>query len=154
MQIKKYKVNDSTVAEIGRFTILWNLFERDFCSNNCNPNKIKEVASEIIFNDGAVKEFANVLNKRRGWFEQNVLEYIETELYPIGANSGTKNDNKMMQQFMEQNDEYKNCGCLLVINRIRNNLLHGLKCISDLDRQIELFKATNKVLESISRKEV
>ena len=32
---------------------------------------------------------------------------------------------------------------------IRNNLLHGLKIISELNGQIELFKAINLVLENI-----
>ena len=41
------------------------------------------------------------------------------------------------------------CGCLLVIRRIRNNMMHGLKAVSELDKQIELFRSANEVLESI-----
>ena len=150
MIIKGNKINGNTIMELGKFTVLWNLFERNFFSNNCNPGKIKEVASKIIINSEAIKEFADVLNKRRELFEQEIIDYIETGLYPNGAHQGRNEDNEMMQQFMGQNGEYTNCGCLLAINRIRNNLLHGLKCVSELDDQIELFKAVNKILENVS----
>ncbi len=150
MIIKGNEINDNTIMELGKFTVLWNMFEENFCSNNCNPSKIKEVASEILLNDEAIKEFADVLNKRRGLFQQEIIDYIKTGLYPNGAHQGKDEDNEMMQQFMKQNGEYINYGCLLAINRIRNNLLHGLKCVSELDNQIELFKAVNKILESIS----
>lgn len=150
MIIKSNEINDNTIMELGKFTVLWNMFEENFCSNNCNTSKIKEVASEILLNDEAIKEFADVLNKRRGLFQQEIIDYIKTGLYPNGAHQGKDEDNEMMQQFMKQNGEYINYGCLLTINRIRNNLLHGLKCVSELDNQIELFKAVNKILESIS----
>ena len=44
------------------------------------------------------------------------------------------------------------CGALLCIYRIRNNLLHGLKELSELNGQIGLFKSMNNVLENIRRK--
>ena len=62
---------------------------------------------------------------------------------------------KMMQMFLLQignNDELV-CGCLLVIRRIRNNMMHGLKVIKELNDQIELFRSANEVLESIRCRE-
>ena len=50
---------------------------------------------------------------------------------------------------MEQKEEDLGCGCLLVIYRIRNNLMHGLKCIEQLNDQIKLFEAVNDVLETL-----
>lgn len=41
-------------------------------------------------------------------------------------------------------------GCLLVLHRIRNNLMHGMKLLEGLDGQIELFRAATAVLESIA----
>jgi hypothetical protein len=40
-------------------------------------------------------------------------------------------------------------GCLLIVQRIRNNMMHGLKDICDLNEQLELFQAANEVLEGI-----
>lgn len=50
---------------------------------------------------------------------------------------------------MDQTGDDLNCGCLLVIYRIRNNLMHGLKMVEELNNQLKLFKAVNGVLESI-----
>ena len=50
---------------------------------------------------------------------------------------------------MEQEEDDLRCGCLLVIYRIRNNLMHGLKCIEQLNDQLELFQTVNGVLESL-----
>lgn len=54
-----------------------------------------------------------------------------------------------MEKFMEQKEEDVRCGCLLVIYRIRNNLMHGLKCIEQLNDQLKLFEAVNGVLETL-----
>lgn len=58
-------------------------------------------------------------------------------------------DDLLMKSFLEQNNGDVCCGCLLVIYRIRNNLMHGLKCIEELNDQFYLFEAVNDVLESI-----
>ena len=50
---------------------------------------------------------------------------------------------------MEQKGDNLNSGCLLAIYRIRNNLMHGLKMVEQLNDQFELFQAVNDVLESI-----
>lgn len=150
MRIRNNTINDNTVIELGKFTVLWNMFERDFCSNTCNPKTIIKISPEITMSDEAQKELADILNTRRTWFEQDLLEYIQSRLHPNGAHQGTPEEKNLMQMFLLQSGEMY-CGCLLVINRIRNNLLHGLKCVSELDSQIELFKAVNKVLESISK---
>ena len=52
---------------------------------------------------------------------------------------------------MKQDSEDLRCGCLLVIHRLRNNLMHGLKLIEELNEQLTLFQAANEVLESIER---
>lgn len=40
-------------------------------------------------------------------------------------------------------------GCLLAILQIRNNMFHGFKEYSDLNNQIDLFKAANEVLRMV-----
>lgn len=56
---------------------------------------------------------------------------------------------EIMCQFIEQTGDELTRGCFLVIHRIRNNLMHGIKLLEELDGQIELFRAANAVLESI-----
>ena len=149
MEIKGQKLNDEMVMEIGKFAILWNCFERFCCNNACNPAKIKEVASWVNVDNQKQSKLAEVLNQRRRWFGQVVSEYVETGLYPGNARQNQGKDRLLMEKFMEQCDEDLRPGCLLVIYRIRNNLMHGLKCIEQLNDQLELFQAVNGVLESI-----
>lgn len=149
MNIKGHELTDEIVVEIGRFAILWNCFERFIFTNECSPAKIKEIYKELSISKAMQEKFANVLNERRSWFGQLIPDYVDTGLYPGNARHAKEEDSELMQEFMKQEGEDLRCGCLLVIHRIRNNLMHGLKLIEELDGQIELFQAANDVLESI-----
>lgn len=152
MKLEGCNLDDKLVMEIGKFTILWNCFERFQCGNRCNPTKIKSVSTMISIDKEKQTELAKVLNERRSWFGQVISEYVETGLYPGNARQNQKEDRLLMEKFLEQEADDLCCGCLLVIYRIRNNLLHGLKCIEQLNDQLELFQAANGVLESLYKK--
>ena len=147
MIIRGNNLDDKLVIEIGRFSILWNCFERFQCDNVCNPTKIKLISQNIKIDKNKEVQLAQVLNERRSWFGQVISEYVETGLYPGNARQNQEEDRLLMEKFMEQKGEDVRCGCLLVIYRIRNNLMHGLKCIEQLNDQLKLFEAVNGVLE-------
>ena len=149
MIIRGNNLDDKLVVEIGRFSILWNCFERFKCDNACNPAKIKLIYQNIKIDKNKEAQLARVLNERRSWFGQVISEYVETGLYPGNARQNKEEDRLLMERFMEQKEEDLGCGCLLVIYRIRNNLMHGLKCIEKLNDQIKLFEAVNDVLETL-----
>ena len=149
MTIKGFEVMDATVMEIGKFSILWNCFERDWCDNNCNPAKIKSIVDWLHIDQEKQACLASVLNERRLWFEQLEIDYVRDSLHPGNARASTEEDMQVMRRFLAQEGDELTCGCLLVIYRIRNNLMHGLKLIKELDGQIVLFRAANDVLESI-----
>lgn len=149
MLIKGYSLQEETIFEIGEFAILWNLFEHTWCNNNCNPTKIKNIANSISIDIEKRIQFSNVLNKRRLWFDQLELDYVKESLHPSNARTSSEEDMEIMCQFIEQTGDELTRGCFLVIHRIRNNLMHGIKLLEELDGQIELFRAANAVLESI-----
>ena len=149
MEIKGYHLKDKTVLEIGKFSILWNCFEHDWCDNNCNPQKLKEKAELIHIDIEKQSNLANVINKRRQWFDQLEMDYVIESLHPENARRSSEFDMEIMRDFLKQEGSNLNGGCLLVIYRIRNNLMHGIKMIEELDVQIELFQAANEVLENI-----
>lgn len=149
MLIQGYDLQETTVLEIGKFAILWNCFERYWCDNYCYPSKIKSIANTVPVDAKAQEQLAKVLNERRHWFGQLELDYVRDSLHPGNARASTEEDMRIMRQFMEQTGDELNCGCLLVLYRIRNNLMHGMKHIEELDGQIKLFRAANAVLESI-----
>ncbi len=93
--------------------------------------------------------FAQVLNERRNWFGQLEIDYVRDSLHPGNSRASTEDDMQIMRQFLAQEGDDLLCGCLLVIYRIRNNLMHGIKLLEELDGQIELFRAANDVLDNI-----
>ena len=152
MRIKDHNLDNALIVEIGKFSILWNCFERFQCDNNCNAKEIRSVCSRISIDKDKQAELTRVLNERRSWFGQTIPEHVKTGLYPGNARQNRPEDRIAMEQFMKQEGDNLCQGCLLVIFRIRNNLMHGLKCIEQLNDQLELFKAVNGVLEPLDWK--
>ena len=144
-------LNNELILEIGRFAILWNCFERDYCNNFCKIPEVKNAALFVNIDDAKQAQLSKILNQRRRRFGQNVAEYIDAGLHPRNAHHNSTETKQLMRQFLEQSDGDLRSGCLLVIFRIRNNLMHGLKNIGELNNQLELFQAINDVLESIKR---
>ena len=149
MKIKNYNLNDELILEIGKFSVLWNCFERFQCTNSCNPNSIRAICAKISIEKDKEVVLATVLNKRRSFYNMIIHEYVQQGLSPIGARQPQEDDKRLMEEFLKQSGDDLTCGCLLTIYRIRNNLMHGLKQIEDLDTQLDLFKAVNEVLESV-----
>ena len=152
MLIQGTELDDQLVVELGKFAILWNCFERFQCDKMCSSERIRTIAPVLHIDKEKQSALAAVLNKRRSWFGQIIPEYVETGLYPTGARSSSEKDCALMVDFMEQKGGNLNSGCLLAIYRIRNNLMHGLKMVEQLNDQLELFQAVNDVLESIKGK--
>lgn len=151
MNIKDYELNDEVIMEIGRFAILWNCFERDFFDNNCNSDKIEGIYNDLSISKTAQEKLEKALNERRSYARQLISDYVDGGLHPGNARPSKEKYSTLMQEFMEQKGEDLRCGCLLVIYRIRNNLMHGLKHIKELNGQLELFQAMNDVLECTKR---
>lgn len=150
MIIKGYDLNNELIFEIGRFSILWNLFERNQCNNNCNSRSIKDACTRINCDDIKQSKLAQVLNERCRLFCQDISGYVDVSLHPGNSRQSLPEDKVIMQSYLKQEGDELLRGCLLVIYRIRNNLMHGMKCVEELNGQLTLFKAVNDVLESIS----
>ena len=149
MKIRNYNLDDELIIEIGRFSVLWNCFERFQCNNSCNPNSIKSICAKISIEKDKEVALATVLNKRRSYYNMIIPEYVQQGLSPTGARQPQEDDKRFMEEFLKQSGDDLTCGCLLTIYRIRNNLMHGLKQIEDLNTQLDLFKTVNEVLESV-----
>ena len=120
--------------------------------NCCNPQKIREATKRIAVDQEKVDTFSRVLSERSLHFNFDVSEYIKTGLYPGNARRTGAKDELCMKDFMEGTGDDIVVGCLLIIYRIRNNLMHGLKLPKDLNDQFELFQSASEVLESIRMK--
>ena len=78
-----------------------------------------------------------------------ISDYVTTGMYPENSWNLKEEHLLLIEKFIEQQGNDLSAGCLLVIFRIRSNLMHGLKDIDMLNDQLELFRAINGVLESI-----
>ena len=151
MKIRNFELKDETVLEIGKFAVLWNWFEKTFCNNNCNYNRLKESIEFIKIDETKQKRLAEVFDVRKYMFMQITEDYVNTGLYPDNARRSKtdKEERKAMEDFINQSGDEVALGCLMTIYRIRCNMMHGLKIVEQLDDQYELFKAVNGVLESV-----
>ena len=152
MKILDEYFNDDIVKEIGKFTIIWAEFEKHYCNNNCNSTTIRDFANDYFVDDEILEDFSI---KIQGRIENNCVskeEYVGYILIPNNANKLNIDDIQEMYKFIGQQEGDNTLGAFLCIYRVRNNLLHGLKVLSELSKQIELFKSMNKVLENIRRK--
>ena len=149
MQILGENLKDETCLEIGKFAILWNCFESKYCQNNANPTTIKESCDRITIDHAKLNQFAKTLKNRINFLGESIDAYVENGLHPEGSRRSTPTDMSLMKVFLEQHDGSLEQGCLLIIYRIRNNLMHGLKCIEELEIQFELFSNANLILEAI-----
>lgn len=151
MIIRRNDLNDELVMEIGKFAILWNIFESDYFDKQCTPEKIKSACTRLSIDKIKQSNLAKALNERRSWFGQLYIDYIKDNLY---SDTRKPSEDKInaIENFLKQEGDNLIYGCLLSVQRIRNNLMHGLKCVEELNSQLDLFKAVNDVLECVKEK--
>lgn len=145
VNIHNCSLQQDTVLSIGKFAILWNIFEREKCNNYCTVSKIEK----LIFNTSDEwHQLAEVLKRRQEQFDLTEEQYITRKLRRQGLNSERI---EKINKFLQSNGQEDIVGGLFAIYRIRNNMFHGEKDYQMLDGQKELFDAVNNVLESILR---
>lgn len=144
--INGHNFKRNTVIEIGKFVILWNLFENNNCRNDCRPEILVEIGNGQKTSE-AFQLFARALKNRAELFDVDDFEYVRNHL-AMGRGL-TPQQRELVFAFMNSGGMGSVAGGLLALYRIRNNMFHGLKEWSDLDNQIELFVSMNKVLEEI-----
>lgn len=145
VNIHNCSLQQDTVLSIGKFAILWNIFEREKCNNYCTVSKIEK----LIFNTSDKwHQLAEVLKRRQEQFDLTEEQYITRKLRRQGLNSERI---EKINKFLQSNGQEDIVGGLFAIYRIRNNMFHGEKDYQMLDGQKELFDAVNNVLESVLR---
>jgi len=164
---KDIDFKQETVFQIGKFSILWSMFEKYKCHNHCKISKL--LVMRFNMKRETLENAATVLKDRVPlcWetYREEDLKHepnagvsllqrkdIEAAFYPSEESKlgDWEKHSKMITDFIESNGcEQFFVGALLAIQRIRNNLFHGLKDPEDLDKQVNLFTAINKILEEI-----
>lgn len=138
-----YDLREETVLAIGKFAILWNIFESQKFENDCTVNKIEKLK---LNKSEQWQRLAEVLKRRQEQFGLTEGQYIARKLRQKGLNSERI---EKINKFLQSGGKTNIVGGLFAIYRIRNNMFHGLKDYQMLNEQKELFDAVNNVLESI-----
>ena len=164
MIIKSYELSELLLTEIGRFAILWNYFEEKFFDCYCSHLKIINKFNEITFDNAKAKSLQNVFIERIESYgltgDENInrkiiQSYVKSVFWDDAPRKGKKK--KEMDEEISAiidfctKDEPDVCGCLFLLYRIRNNLMHGVKQLPRIDNQFDIFQAANNVLETIER---
>ena len=72
MFIKGKEFDEELVIEIGKFAVLWNMFEKEHCETNCNPRKIRAAAPELSIDQDKQKALVEVLISRKAPYLHSV----------------------------------------------------------------------------------
>ena len=137
-------VSEQVVLEIGKFVILWNIFEKERCGTHCTETTLLNLNLEYEPNK-EWRDLANIFNQRASLLTCNIEQYVRTKL-SLGHGAQHKEE---IIRFIDSMGESYLTGGLLAIYRIRNNMFHGLKDYRDLDNQLELFCCINRVLKKL-----
>ncbi len=137
-------IKTETVLEIGKFVILWNIFEKNKCNTRCTNQKLINIGQRYKTTP-QWQQFAKVMKNRACLLDCTIQQYVETKL---SLGDGTKYADAIMH-FINSDGKESIYGGLFAIYRIRNNMFHGLKERNDLDNQINLFISINAVLVTL-----
>lgn len=144
ININRSTYNKDIVIEIGKFTILWNMFEKEKCENDCNVDKLAQIVKDKKTNQ-YWKNLAEVLKNRLDARACEIDSYLNSYL---SHGRGMKEIEKAcVKEFICSGGEGCLVGGLIAVYRIRNNMFHGLKDYAYFNDQLELFRGINKFLE-------
>ncbi len=136
-------VNDETREELLTFTILWNLFERNYYATNYSENRMLGMNSCVKFIEKQSKgnQVIEIIKKIKD-YNRKYRDSID-KVYLVKE--------KNWERF---NFLYNATDIELMIElgielcfRVRCNMFHGPKDVYELNDQTELFKNINSFLE-------
>lgn len=136
-------IDSETLATIGKFTILWHQFEKEYFNNYFKYEKIDNVIKS--------KNLHITTDKLVKLKEKVISRYIDrTRSYGCEKNAHIKKGLKEeIDKFTDSNTPPTFLSTICVIYRIRCNLCHGLKDVKDLNNQKDLFEAINDIFLNI-----
>ena len=155
MNLDEYNISKATIESVGAFTILWCQFEQYKFDSNANTSKIKEYANTFDL-DADLKTLVLALavkEESRRYLGTTDAERLKDRIYSE-QNQGRPEDVQAVLDFLNVFSKRLNfTGCLLYIQRIRNNLFHGLKDIYTLDRQRKMIDAISELIYYLLNKD-
>ena len=151
---------EKEIKSVLRFAIFWNLLEADpWFKNYVSLWKLEN-------SDLHTKIVTNLDEEEKSSLNYCILFFSQTNRLSLHCKD-QKEENKWqsyqlkMKKIWEEQDEIKKQQlvensleeylkiCLFIVYRLRNNLFHGIKELSDLAFQNDIFNATNRFLSVV-----
>lgn len=173
--IKKYVADgvgdEDTQLLISDFAILWNEYEDELYSKE---HHIKSI-SKVVYRLNIDEEFENVINRlfddlkgyissKSGYVFEKIVnayhilikeplkdEYGNIQYYKDGRiiYRGEIYEEELKRIMFSEDVNDKLYFLLLIVGRVRNNMFHGIKGISELKTQKKLFMTCNEILKLV-----
>ena len=130
-------ITQETLDTVGRFTLLWNVFERNFYNQRCGEPKIINGNDLNISNETMQK-----CNELKEYFLTNGGAASSI----IGRLHFRNNDLRLIVFDWFDNNNFSSKAVVGVIYRIRCNAFHGNKTAFIIQGQVEMFECINEIL--------
>lgn len=151
--VERYGLNEGILISIGQFSILWCQFEQYFFDSDAKQWKIIKWAENYPVDEVLLACCENVRSSSSTYLCDTGMLTITNRIYSE-SNQGNEETQKFIYNFLNRIDpETTLKGCMLYIQRIRDNLFHGLKAVYSLNDQKYMFDTINKFLNYILIKE-
>lgn len=155
---------EQKIKSVLRFAIFWNLLEADPCFNNYvslwkleNSDLHTKILTNLDEEEKSSLNYCIIFFSERYcvWTDHNLTcrqnneekkwEGYKNKLQEIIEGQDEINKQELIENNLE---EYLKI-CLFIVYRLRNNLFHGIKQLSDLSQQNKLFNVVNRFLSLI-----
>lgn len=145
------KVDEKTLKEIEKFTVVWLIFEKYICEEEASLSKLDLVVDKVNENniDNAIyQETLEYFQNRYINDQGNTNEYFKGIFRSHENRYETICTNVLKGNFNSKKEILK--GLIFLVYRYRNNLFHGVKDVLRLDDQFENFIHINIFLQNIA----
>lgn len=146
---KKFELNlkPESLQSTLSFVLLWNLLEEKICKVDFTFNKLESYISEHNIKSDIFDEEINFFKQRSIAINPYVESYIKDGLALNNKNPKEQVRKLLTDEHLEDKD--KIISLFIIIERLRNNLFHGIKLMSTMHEQENNFKHANSALKKL-----
>jgi hypothetical protein len=133
------------INSILMFTLYWNILEHELCNDNFKIDKIRKYIKEYNIDKQNFTRYYEYFRDRYYTGNGNTNYYFD------GLKLSKQNIKYVQDCFINQNptNEELISSLFLIIQRLRNNIFHGLKEPRNFEEQELNFKIANKAIATI-----
>lgn len=140
--LNKLNLEPKELKVLKDFSLLWSIFEADFCNNNSNISNIQNEIEKYSFKKSKFKKFYNYL-KNRYSDNYTLFEWLE---FRRNDRIEFVKENLFNKDFEDINEKDLILTLYIIVYRFRNNYFHWLKAKYDFYNQYDNFRYTNMFL--------